>query len=138
MAISHKYTLMCDEVRREDNGKLLLIGLYFDAILLSQIPAPLPGLTFLVKTESDRPGMWSMKMRLEHLDSGERLVQAMGNINFQRPGPALNPIRIPPIQFKAPGVYHFVMEIEGQAEPILYEFSVGLQISQPPTGAPTR
>ena len=30
MAITHKFTLMCDDVRREDNGKLLLIGVYQD------------------------------------------------------------------------------------------------------------
>ena len=28
MAVTHNYTLVCDEVRREDNGKLLVLGLY--------------------------------------------------------------------------------------------------------------
>jgi hypothetical protein len=128
MPITHKYTLMCDEMRREDNGKLLLIGVYQDVILASQFPFALPGITFYMKIESDRPGSWSVRMRLEHLDSGEKMLEALGAITFQRPGPGINPIRLPPIQFKAPGVYHFVLEVEGQPDPILYEFSVGLHI----------
>lgn len=72
-------------------------------------------------------------MKLQHLDSGEKLVEALGAVNFQRPGIGINPVKLPPIQFKAPGVYHFVMEIEGQSEPLLYEFTVGLQLPQAPS-----
>ncbi len=132
MAITHKFTIMCDEVRQENNGKLLLIGVYQDAMLVSQFPVVLPGLTFMMKLESDRPGMWTARMRLQHLDTGEKLLEALGAINFQRPGIAINPVRLPIFQLKAPGVYHFVMEVEGQTEPILYEFTVGLQITQTP------
>src|SRR5260370_118196 len=28
MAFTHRYTLMCDEVRVENNGKLIIIGMY--------------------------------------------------------------------------------------------------------------
>ena len=28
MAMKHLYTLMCDEVRVENNGKLMIIGVY--------------------------------------------------------------------------------------------------------------
>jgi hypothetical protein len=136
MAIAYKYTIMCDEMRREDNGKFLLIGVYADAILSGSFPFTLPGLTFLMKLESDRPGSWSVRIRLESLDSGEKLLEALGAITFQRPGSGFNPIRTPPIQFKAPGAYHLVIEVEGQAEPILYGFQIGLNIpsGQPPFG----
>jgi len=130
MPITHKYTIMCDEVRIENNGKLLLLGVYLDVILLPQIPATFAGLTFLMKLESDRPGVWTARLKLQHLDSGEKLMEAIGSINFQRPGPAVNPVRLPPFVIKAPGVYHFVVEIEGQSEPILYEFMVGIATGQ--------
>jgi len=138
MAIIHKYTIMCDQLRREDNGKFLLIGVYSDAMLSSTFPFTLQGLTFFMKLESDRPGSWSVRMRLEHLDSGHKMLEALGAITFQRTGSAFNPVALPPIQFNVPGVYHFVMEIEGQNEPILYEFSVGLHTpqAQGPTTAP--
>jgi len=130
MAITQKYTIMCDEMRREDNGKFLLIGVYSDTMLSPTFPFRLPGLTFFMKMDSDRPGSWSIRMRLEHLDTGQRLLEAIGALNFQRPGSGFNPIKLPPLQFNAPGVYHFVLEVEGQTEPILYEFTVGLQIPQ--------
>jgi hypothetical protein len=138
MAITHKYTIMCDEMRREDNGKLLLIGVYQEAMLSPQFPFALPGLTFFMKLDSDRPGSWSIRMRLEHLDSGEKIIEALGALTFQRPGPGINPVHLPPLQFKAPGVYHFVLEIEGQKDPILYEFSVGLQGQVLPGNQPGR
>ena len=127
MAITHKYTLMCDEIRQENNGKLIFIGFYHDSMRSNTFPFRLPGLTFFMKLESDRPGQWSFKMRLQHLETGEKLVDAMGALEFKRPGPGFNPMRLPPLQFTAPGTYHFVIEIEGQPEPILYEFIVGLR-----------
>lgn len=47
MAWEHKYTLLCDDVRREDNGKLIILGLYFGVITVPQFPATLPLLTVL-------------------------------------------------------------------------------------------
>jgi hypothetical protein len=130
MAISHKYTLMCDDVRREDNGKLLLIGVYQDTILVPQFPTMM-GLTFFASLESDRPGTWSMRMRVERMETGNRLVEGMGAITFPRPGIGANPVKIPNIQFQESGSYQFVMEIE-QHPPIIYTFTVGLNIQQAP------
>ena len=86
MAITHKYTVMCDEIRREDSGKFFLIGVYSDAMLSISFPFTIPGLTFFMKLESDRTGAWSVRMQLQHLDSGEKLVEALGAISFLRPG----------------------------------------------------
>jgi hypothetical protein len=33
-----EYTLLCEDVRREDNGKLLLIGMFANSILLPSFP----------------------------------------------------------------------------------------------------
>jgi len=132
MAISLKYAIMCDEVRREDNGKLLILGVYNDVMISPAFPFNLPGLTFFMKLDCDRPGSWSVRMRLEHLESGEKLFEALGALEFQKPGPGLNPIRLPPIQFRSPGVYNFVMEPEGQ-QPILYEFTVAMNLRQSPS-----
>src|SRR6266700_1066952 len=82
MAITQKYTLMCDDMRREDNEKFLLIGVFADAMLSPTFPFTIPSLTFFMKLESDRPGSWSVRMKLEHLDSGQRLLEAMGALSF--------------------------------------------------------
>jgi len=41
--------ILCDEVRREDNGKLLILGMYLGAILVPRIPFSMPSLSFFCK-----------------------------------------------------------------------------------------
>lgn len=40
--------IFCDEIRREDNGKLILLGVYLDDLLVPKFPALLPGLSIAV------------------------------------------------------------------------------------------
>jgi len=54
--ISHKYTLVCEDVRQEINGKFIILGLYTPDIVVFQIPTMLPSLTFFQCLESGRPG----------------------------------------------------------------------------------
>lgn len=123
--ITHKYTIMCDEVRREDNGKFILIGVFADSILVNTFPATLLGLTFFVKLEIDDPGIYGMKMRLEKLEGGEPLYRAEGAFGYDQIAPVFIPARTPPVTFNEAGAYNFVIEFEG-TEPFLYTFSVNL------------
>ena len=43
--------MVCDDVRREDNGKEIIIGIYNKAIIVSMFPVQLPQLTFRVIIE---------------------------------------------------------------------------------------
>lgn len=132
MAIKHKYTLICDDVRKEDNGKLILIGLYQKVIALPQIPYILPSLTFFQVLETDRPGMWGVKIKLQHLESGKNLIEGVGQIGFQTVGEGVNSLRFGNVSLVAPGSYNFVMEIERQeSDPIVIPFEVALNIAQP-------
>src|SRR5581483_417621 len=40
-AITLLHTIVCDDIRREDNGKFILIGVYPELIMLNMIPAQL-------------------------------------------------------------------------------------------------
>jgi hypothetical protein len=129
MAITHKYTIMCDQVRREDNLKWLLLGVYEDNMAVPQIPAQTLGLTFFMRLESDRLGVWNAQLHLDHLETGERLFSGMATLNFQRPGPAMIPVPTPPLLFRAVGAYQFVFEIQGQENnPIIHNFTLALNI----------
>jgi hypothetical protein len=44
---------LCDEVRREDNGKLLIIGMYLGAILVPRVPFRMPRLSFFLKWKTN-------------------------------------------------------------------------------------
>jgi hypothetical protein len=131
MAIKHKYTLICDEVRKEDNGKLMLIGLYQKVITLPQIPFVLPSLTFFQVLETDRPGSWTLKIRLQHLESGKNLIEGNGQMTFAQVGEGVNNLRFGNVTLVAPGSYNFVMEIDKQEnDPIIVPFEVVLNIPQ--------
>ncbi|RTL63702.1 MAG: hypothetical protein EKK41_22925 [Hyphomicrobiales bacterium] len=52
--IELKYGLLCDEVRREDNGKLFFIGAYGPSILVAAFPATLV-LSLVLAVDVDGP-----------------------------------------------------------------------------------
>jgi hypothetical protein len=39
--ITVKHVVVCDDIRREDNGKEILIGVYSGGIIVPQFPVPL-------------------------------------------------------------------------------------------------
>lgn len=128
--IKEKYTIVCDEVRQEVNGKFIIIGVYQGTITIPQIPFTLPSLTFFQSLESDRPGMWQVRMKLQHLESGKNIFEGMGAVNFQRPGPGVSALRFPNVPLLAVGPYNFVQEFEDQKDPIVTAFDVILVVPQ--------
>lgn len=133
MAFTEKFTIICDDVRREDNGKLMILGMYVKAIVIAQLPIVLPSLTFFQMMETDRPGMWNMKMKIQHLETGRPIVQAGGVLNAPQVGPFINVMRFPNIPIIAAGAYNFSLEIEDHRDPMLVPFEVILNI---PHGIP--
>jgi hypothetical protein len=129
--VKEKYTIICDEVRQENNGKFIVIGVYNGTITIPQIPFMLPSLTFFQSLESDRLGMLNVRLKLQHLETGKNLVEGMGAVNFLRPGAGVNALRLQNVGFTAAGTYNFVLEIEGQKDPIIVPFDVMLVIPQP-------
>jgi hypothetical protein len=123
---------MCDEVRIEINRKFMLIGVYTPNISVPQLPFVLPSLTFFQMLESDRPQQLGVRFRLQHLETGRIIAQGMGRIGFQRPGTGINALRLPNVPLIAVGTYNFVMEIDGEREPLIFSFDVILNIPQQP------
>ena len=95
--------LTCDEVRREDNGKAIIIGVYVSDILLSKIPATI-GMTwylqgknkveidyeveFKISAEGDssfNPIEVKANFNASPLDSTAVLVLGQLPIKFERP-----------------------------------------------------
>lgn len=58
-----KTALVCDDIRREDNGKQILIGVYNDKILVPQFPAPL-ALSFWIQGMPSGAGTAQLSLRL--------------------------------------------------------------------------
>lgn len=54
--------ILCDQVRREDNGKLILIGVYGGGVLLDSYPATLP-LSAYVEGQVLEPGIFEAEFQ---------------------------------------------------------------------------
>jgi hypothetical protein len=134
MAINHKYTLVCDDIRQENNGKFILIGLYMGNITVPHVPFVLPSIAFFQVFEADRLGNFTFKMRLERMDTGQALVEGMGMLSVQKPGPGVTPIKFAPVPLPMFGTYSLIVSIEGEA-PIITTFDV-LQALPPPQQQP--
>ena len=131
MALTHVYTILCDEVRVENNGKFIILGVYTPNILVPQIPFLLSSLTFFQAFNSDRAGHFPFRSRLQHLETGRDLSHAMGVIQMAQPGMVVSAIRFGNITLDRVGSYNYLMNIDGQADPIVHNFEVVLQVVQP-------
>src|SRR3972149_4961344 len=99
MAITHDYTLICDDIRREDSGKLILVGVYTPDIVTTQIPFVLPSFSVLQRLQSDRPGEWHFRFKLAPLETGKAIIEGMGQAKFAAPGSAYVPFKFGAVQF---------------------------------------
>lgn len=64
-ALRVKSTLLCDSIRREDNGKLLLIGVYPGDILFASYPATFSGyILSLITASVDGPTPCQLKIEI--------------------------------------------------------------------------
>jgi len=124
MSITAKYILMCDEVRQESNGKLIVLGLYTPDMAIPQLPFVVGSLTFFIALESDRPGNFQIRFALQNLDSGQNIAEGMGAVAFPKPGLGAMPIQLRNFGIPNAGTYVFSLTIEGQRDPITYSFNV--------------
>lgn len=128
MPITQKHSIVCDDVRQENNGKFFIIGMYTPDMAVPQIPIVLPSITFFGWIHSDRPGTFPFRMKLEHLESGRIVQQGMGALNFARPGDGISLVRFGGIQLISQGAYVFSMDIDGQSDRLMTQFSVLLNL----------
>jgi len=123
MAITSKFSLLCDEVRVEINGKLWIIGVYTPDMAVPQLPFVVPILTFVFWLDGKIPGNYQFNAKLMHLESGAVITQAMGAFGLAKPGTGLAPIRLVGVQFSQAGAYTLSLKIQDEPE-ILHQFSV--------------
>lgn len=90
-AHSIKYGILCEDIRREDNGKLILIGMYGRNIELSAVPSPL-ALALLIAIDAVSPG--TSKIEVIASLNDEQVSKATGEIGFD--GKGLTLVTLPP------------------------------------------
>ncbi|MFW6024501.1 MAG: hypothetical protein ACOC8P_02665 [Dichotomicrobium sp.] len=111
MSVRISYGVICDDVRREDNGKLILIGVYArDMKLAGELPAQ-RRLSFLVALEAD--STCDVEFEASLLFNDEQIFHADGEGHLDDKGLAF--VRFPPAfaRFKQEGELVFKARIKG-------------------------
>ena len=123
MALTQKYSIMCDDVRQENNGKFIVIGMYINNMTVTQLPVTLPSLHFFNLLEADRLGSYMLRAKVENAETGRLLAQAMvmiqANVAPKLPAAVVVGARFPNVQFDRAGSYTFTLTVEGEREPIV-------------------
>ncbi|MFO1113035.1 MAG: hypothetical protein U1E38_01205 [Rhodospirillales bacterium] len=83
MPLSLRYGIVCEDIRREDNGKLILIGVFARDIGISNFPASLV-LALCVSMEVDEPG--DFEIEFQFLFRDEISIQGKTSITINDPG----------------------------------------------------
>jgi hypothetical protein len=115
--------IICDDIRREDNGKEILIGVYAGSIIFRSVPVRLA--TFGIRLE-----VLGSKARYNETGlqviapSGEVLYQTMVEIDVADASlPASVPFKVQGAIFKEVGEYKIMFRLEGDFQQV-YTFIV--------------
>jgi len=113
-SFSVKHVIICDEIRREDTGKLIIIGAYADSINVPRLPFDMT-LAFWISIVPKIEGEISCQWRLTHDKAGDLSVSEgtvkLGNVGNESP----LVLRRVPVQLPKEGILSFqVREGEGR------------------------
>lgn len=93
-----KNALICDQVRREDNGKLLVIGVYHGSIQVKTFPVAME-IQLLASFRANKLG--DLEFEVRALDGAKELAKGTGSMNISRTGDGT--VALPPMPLKVDG-----------------------------------
>ena len=100
MPINITSALLCDQIRREDNGKLIAIGVYSGGVILPTMPGTI-GFATLVRMEPESLGTHEVTIRATL--SGATVAEQQGEVSIVHTRAEWTPIPLPPINITEPG-----------------------------------
>lgn len=106
-----KSVVVCDDARREDNGKYILIGVYLGSIVAFSFPLQL-GLCFFVEAEAKAIGLASIDFKL--VGNGDvDLIEGKIQFGIEQKGLLGFPIKTPTQTFPVAMSLSFLIRQEG-------------------------
>lgn len=110
MQVRTNYAVICDDIRREDNGKLIYIGVYGRDIQVSSMPATL-ALSVALSLTVDEAGEINLEFAWEY--EGKTISRGKGQIAMAEPGVGMINIPALPIpDLKEPGKLEFKVRFD--------------------------
>ena len=74
--------VLCDDVRFENNGKLLLIGVYSDVVQVGKLPLQMRSIGLAIKAKVVSTGRYQFAVSVAD-PQGNQLLDASGEINYE-------------------------------------------------------
>ena len=121
--ITLRHILISDDVRTENNGKLLLIGLYSREMDTQRLPLIIP-LAFTVGVLIEGDGAFALTGKLTRPASGEELLTFEATGKTRKSGAGYVPFKFPSVTFKDAGIYEVSVCVKGQEERLAETFEV--------------
>ena len=129
------HIIFCDDIRREDNGKDILIGVYSGNFVISQLPNPV---TISVWVVFERPEFIGIKIPMEFrlLDASANRAMGYGTLELDLKQPAKTGVlalRGLSMMLSHPGDYLF--QLKQYDEPWETVGTLTVEVGSPITGA---
>jgi hypothetical protein len=137
MATTHTLVslIMCDDCRREDNGKEIIIGVYTGAIITPDIPVMLP--TFALRFEIiPKQNEYKKTIAIIKDPNGEEIVRVEGSLAIARIDLGASFFyRVSPLPIMTAGTYKIYLGLDEEPEEIasLQVLKQQLAAFSPPT-----
>ena len=137
-SVLYEALVLCDDIRFENNGKLLLIGVYSDMVQVFKLPLQLRSLGLAVRAKAMAQGRIAFSVTATD-PQGNNLLEANGEMNYEgEPGRTIwLPIVMGPTLLTTEGQYGIRIAL-GDASPIHESFIVKKTPTPEATGAPLR
>ena len=134
-AVLYEALVLCDDIRFENNGKLLLIGVYSDVVQVFKLPLQLRSLGLAVRARAMSHGRIAFTVTASD-PQGNSLLEANGEMNYEgEPGRTIwLPIVMGPTLLTTEGTYG-VRIVLGDAPAIHETFVVTKTPTEQPVGA---
>jgi hypothetical protein len=130
-----KSVVVCDLVRREDNGKEILIGVYPAGVLVPQFPAQVV-LTYWIHFKGIGAGNLSVEFQLVSADEA-KFAELRANLNLKKPGYASMAIGPFAVNLQIPTSLRLQMKQGEQDWETIEEVAIEKGVvTNPLTGAP--
>jgi len=128
--------VLCDDIRFENNGKLLLIGVYSDVVQVFKLPLQLRSLGLAVRAKAMSQGRIPFNVTASDPQCNH-LLEANGEMNYEgEPGRTIwLPIVMGPTLLTTEGTYG-VRIVLGDAPPIHETFGVKKTPAEPGAAPP--
>ena len=81
-SIEFEALVLCDDVRFENNGKLLLIGVYSDLVQVMNLPLQMRSIGLAIKARVREVGKFQFSVSVAD-PQGNKLLDANGELNYE-------------------------------------------------------